>query len=283
MRSRAPIATSAWRVRAAWVSCFAVVVLAGCSTALIAMSGFLTPEEARNYAALKPYEFVKRRFFTEEQGGVLKSVANTLEAVNKAIPGEPSPTRISSTERRRAEAVDEANMVTWPAYFTDENYLQLLRPKADLKRYCEAREGKFKTLSADRTDPLQFVRVDPQMAFDDAYARVTRSLAAQGAFVGYEELRGRVATNVGNEIAIESKAFNRSMESLFSAKGYQMAQKLEGFGTFLCESKDGSTWAASVFSTTLYARQANNSLTSSMSRLAITVYAPKAKTVQSPG
>jgi hypothetical protein len=270
---RASTVTLPPRTVTAMVACAAAIALSGCASALVAMTGFLNAESARSYAPLKPYEFVKRRFFTEEESRFGRSVGNAVEGLVKAFPANfPKHT---GDGRRRPEALDEANMVTWPAYFTDENYFQLLRPVADLKRYCEAREGKFKTLSVDRTDPLQFARNDPQAAFADAYGRVLQSLAAQRAYAGFEELRGQVAMNVGTEIAAEARTFNRTMEGIFSVKGYQMAQRLDGFGTFACEGNDGSTWLASVFSTTIYASQASNSLSSSMSRLAIRVYEPK--------
>lgn len=255
-------------VRAA--SVIVPLTLAGCASTMVAMSGFLSPEAARAYAALSPYEFVKKRFYTESEGGVLKSVADGLEAVNKALPGEPAKARAQSS-RGRSEFDDALSLVTWPAYFNDTNYMQLLRPRGDLMRYCEAQGGKLKTVSADSGDPLRFVRRDPVIAFVDAHAHVMRNLAAQGAYGGYAEIQDKVATNVGEQMAMEARAFNRAAESWFSIKGYQTAQKLQGLGTFSCEGSDGSKWAASVLSTTLYAQQA----ASSMSRLAIRIYEPK--------
>jgi hypothetical protein len=249
----------------------ALVALQGCASTLVAMSGFLSPEEARTYAGLAPYEFVKKRFYTEAQGGVLTSIADGLEAVNKAIPGGSSTQRPGS-ERRRPEFDDDQALVTWPAYFTDQNYLQLLRPKGDLMRYCEAQGGKLKVLGVDSSDPLRFVRRNPSVAFAEAHAETFRSLAAQGAYGGYAEIQDKMATVVGEQMAIEAQAFNRAAEGWFSIKGYQAAQKLQGFGTFQCEGADGAKWAASILSTTLHAQQA----ASSMSRLAIRIYRPVA-------
>lgn len=249
----------------------ALVTVPGCTSTLVAMTGFLSPEEALTYAGLSPYEFVKRRFYTEAQGDVLTSIADGLEAVNKVIPGG-SGTQRPRRERRRPEFYDDHALVTWPAYFTDQNYLQLLRPKVDLMRYCEAQGGKLKVLSLDGSDPLRFVRRSPSLAFAEAHAETFRSLSAQGAYGGYAEIQDKMATVVGDQMALEAQMFNRASEGWFSIKGYQAAQKLQGLGTFQCERASGAMWAASILSTTLHAQQA----ASSMSRLAIRIYTPVA-------
>ena len=251
----------------------ASVVLAGCASVLVSASGVLSEEQAPAYAGLAPFEFVKRRFFDEEQTKVLDSIENATRgfanAVDRLSGRRPGATADSP---RKPEVRAGTTTVTWPAYFTDTNYVQLVRPTAELRRYCKAQSGQWKVLEPYLDDPLVTLRRDPVEAFLDAQARVMRNLRSRGAFVGFEELRDVVASDVGTQMAEEAAQRNRRVQSLFSAEGFRYAQRLDAFGLFACKQSEGSGWLASVLPATLIARDGSNQLDSSMARLAIRTY-----------
>jgi hypothetical protein len=249
------------------------VSLTGCAATMAAASGVLTAEQAPSYAGLKPFVFVKRRFFDEERTPVLDGIegavrgyANLIDKVNGRRQ------RNTFDESRKSELRSDVALVTWPAYFTNVNYVQLVRPVAELRRYCAARSGQWKVVERNTDDPLVALRSNPVATFLDAHARVHRNLAARGAYVGFEEVRELIATDVGVEMAEEAAQANRRLESLFSTEGLRYAQRLDAFGLFSCEQSDGYHWQVSVLPATLLARNSRNDLESSMARLAIRTY-----------
>lgn len=241
-------------------------------------SGLLSPEQAARYSALAPFEFVRLRFYDEARTGVMDAVESAVKGYADAINRlQRRPPLEASKSVRKPELAAEASMVTWPAYFTDSNYVLLVRPAAELKRFCEAKGGQWRSLERHSDDPLAALRANPIAVFLDAHARATRYLVARGSFSGYEELREVVATDVGAEMAEEAASSNRRVDRLFSAEGFRYAQRLDAFGLFSCEQPRSGSWWVSVLPATLISRDPSNAPDSSMVRIAIRVYATKPK------
>lgn len=256
----------------------ALAILGGCAAAGALGGSVLTPEQAPRYAALAPFEFVRLRFFDEARTGAMDAIETAVKGYADAINRlQRRPVTAASSSVRKAEIAPDASMVTWPAYFTDVNYVQLVRPAVELKRFCEARGGSWRTLERYADDPLTVLRSNPIAVFLDAQARVKRHFAAQGAFAGFEELRDVLASDVGSEMAEEAAWTNRRIDRLFSAEGFRYAQRLDAFGLFSCEQSGWGTWWASTLPATLVSRDPSNAADSSLVRIAIRVYASKPK------
>lgn len=235
----------------------------------------LSQGEAAKYAQLPPYEFVKQRFFEEDRKPIMDGIERAAKGYASFIDklnGKKTPSVPADAGRPHATAHDELRMVTWPAHFTNREYSSLLQPANDLRRYCNARGGTFRTIEADTADPVATLKQDPIMSFVDAHQRVTRSLRSMNSFAGFEEFRDVIATDVAHEAMEEAKQRNRRLEALFSVEGFGFAQKLHAFGTFECAEEDSHRWAVSVVPSMLLGRDASNGLDSSMARLAIRLY-----------
>lgn len=250
------------------------LALTGCAS----MGGVLTAEQAPRYKDLAPFEFVRLRFHDEARSGVMDAIDGAVKGYADAISRlQRKPVSPPPSQMHKPELAADASLVTWPAYFTDANYVQLVRPAAELKRFCEARSGQWRNVDRYTDDPLAVLRSNPIAVFLDAHARVTRHLTAQGAFVGFEEMREVIATDVGVEMADEAAQSNRRVDKLFSVEGFRYAQRLDAFGLFMCEQREGGTWWASTLPATLVARDSSNAMDSSMVRIAIRVYAARPK------
>lgn len=240
-----------------------------------AVAAPLSQGEAANYAQLHPYEFVKQRFFEEDRKPVMDGIERAAKGYASFIDklnGKKTSSVPADAGRPKATAYDELRMVTWPAHFTNRNYSSLLQPANDLRRYCNARRGTFRTIEADTADPIALLRQDPVTSFVDAHQRVTRSLRATNAYAGFEEFRDVIATDVAHEAMEEAKQRNRRLEALFSLEGFGFAQRLHAFGTFECAEEGQPRWVVSVIPSVLLGRDASNGLDSSMARLAIRLY-----------
>jgi hypothetical protein len=258
------------RVLAATLS----LLLPACTSALVSLSGVLTPEDATSYASFPPEVFVKKRFFEESQTPVLDAVENAVDRYAKTVNAIQGHSTTPTYTSRKPEISMDGAMVTWPAYFSDSNYIQLLRPVVELKRYCLARNQEWQLIETYSDDPVMAYKTDPVGVFLDTQNRVTRMLAARGAYVGFEEIRTVVAANVGREMMEESERRNQYMARAYSEQGLRYAVKLNAFGVFRCAAADESgNWYASVLPTTLFPNDPNTQLTSSMMRIAVRIYA----------
>lgn len=235
----------------------------------------LSQGEAANYAQLLPYEFVKQRFFEEDRKPVMDGIERAAKGYASFIDklnGKKASSVPAEAGRPKATAHDELRMVTWPAHFTNREYSSLVQPANDLRRYCNARGGAFRTIEADNLDPIASLKQDPVASFVDAHQRVTRSLRATNSFAGFEEFRDVIATDVAHEVMEEAKQRNRRLQALFSLDGFGYAQRLHAFGIFECAEDDKRKWAVSVIPSMLLGRDASNGLDTSMARLAIRLY-----------
>jgi hypothetical protein len=246
--------------------------LAGCASVASTTSGVLTDEQARRYAALPPFDFVQRRFFEEEKTKILDAIESAAKGYANAINRLQGRKPVAEDSIRKPELSTELSMVTWPAYFTDKNYVQLARPAVELRRYCQAAAGQWSVVERYADDPLATLRQDPVVAFLDAQARVARHFKATGAYAGFEEMRDVIASDVGVQMAEEAAQRNRRVAWLFSAEGMRYAQRLDAFGMFVCEQGGGKRWLASVLPAVLVGRDEANQVDTSMARLAIRVY-----------
>jgi len=235
------------------------------------LSGVLMPEDAPRYASLAPEDFVKTRFFDEEQSAFLDGV----DVVSKKLDQIASrvPSRGASAYRHKEEISKDGSTVTWPAYFTDANFIQLARPAIDIKRYCEATGASWELYQPYTDDPIAGMNRNPIFAYLDAQNRVSRYLAANGAFAGAEEVQNAVASNIGMEMLEEAEHYNSRVNAQFSSRGFEAALRAKTFGVFRCQSlQDGKTWFVSILPAVLIPRSGTNQLSSSIARLALRVY-----------
>ena len=262
--------------RATALACAALAALTACASSSSQSNGLLSAEQAARYSTLAPFEFVRLRFYDEARTGVMDAVESAVKGYADAINRlQRRPPLEASKSTRKPELAAEASIVTWPAYFTDSNYVQLVRPAAELKRFCEAKGGQWRSLERYTDDPLAVLRANPIAVFIDAHARATRYLVSRGSFAGYEELRDVIATDVGAEMAEEAAASNRRVDRLFSAEGFRYAQRLDAFGLFSCDLSGQSAWWVSILPATLVSRDPSNAADSSMVRMAIRTYVAK--------
>ena len=251
-----------------------LLLLSACTSVLVSLSGVLTPEAAKSYASLSPEIFVQKRFFEESQTPVMDAVENAADRFSKAINAMQRHSMPTTSTSRKPEVSMDGMMVTWPAYFSDSNTIQLLRPIVELKNYCLGRNQDWQLIEKYSGDPVLAYKSDPIRVFLDTQNRVTRMLADRGAFVGFEEIRTVVAANVGREMMEEAELRNQYMARTYSQKGLGYAIKLNAFGVFRCTSADESrSWYVSILPTTLFPSDLNNQLTSSMLRIALRIYA----------
>jgi hypothetical protein len=96
------------------------MALTGCA-AMAASAGLLTSADAQGYQQLAPAEFVRVRFFEEEQPNDLEHWLNR---------DKPPP-------RDWPSLSEDGQVVTTTANFNDVNYYQLLQPAEDTRTYCE--------------------------------------------------------------------------------------------------------------------------------------------------
>lgn len=259
--------TTMWAVTA--------LALQGCATPV------MTEREATSHADLSPKEFIKKRFYDTEQSQLqdqMTRFGKALVAIDKAI-GAPGGGKLREDPRRLNAIVSaDGSVVNWTAYYTDMNFVQLVRPVAELRRFCLAKGGRLLNVDNHTRDMLADLRRSPVDAYLSGHARVHRMLAARGAYVGVEEQREAVAQIVASEMALEAGANNRAVDRAYAAKALTYAQRLDAFGVFQCDSKDPTTsWYFSVLPIFLEPADKNNALISAVARLSIKVYEGPAK------
>lgn len=278
---------TAWRASMAWAHSRLVLhglwlaVAVAVTTACASASGILSEEQARQYVGLGPFDFVAKRFFEDAQTPTLDRIDDGVKSLSRFFDRvDPERAHIRAAVAvyavsRKPELNRAAMLVTWPAYFSNQNFVQLARPAAELRRYCLASGGTFALESPYQEDPVALLNADPIATFVDTHQRVMRHLAAGGVYVGFEEMRSVIAADVGAEMAQEAREHNRRVQQLFAVNGFRSAQQLDAFGVFSCDMRTGPRWLASVLPSTWESRDPSNQLDSSMMRLAIRVYGSK--------
>ncbi len=240
------------------------------SVAVLASAGCAAPPPAPPPAAETPFALVKRRFHTEAQTPVMDGIENAVKGYARFIDGIQGRKTAEAPDYRRPVLDERLSLVIWTAYYNDSNFGQLTMPSAALRRHCTDRGWQWRVVEAVMADPLAAQRADPVASYMDAYQRVTRHLAAQQAYVGFEEMRSVIAQDVARQMAAAAALVNQRNDQMFSVQGYRMAQRLEAFGLFECREASGTGWRAAVMPLLLLARDLNH-LDSSAARLAIQV------------
>jgi hypothetical protein len=149
------------------ISVLVVTQLGACASTLRNVAGPMSAQDAQAYAHLPPQGFVRRRFYDEEINGVQDGVDSFLDkmmAFQRSM-GTPNPHE-NKPRNYRPAYLEKESVVIWPAYFTDTNYRQLLRPRGDLQSYCESiSRGRWVLTQPYNQDPIAESMTDPLAAY----------------------------------------------------------------------------------------------------------------------